>query len=125
MATDSSPAGSAPAASSGGKHEFLVLLVDKEGMLEKRMSVRPSHLEDIKPAVDAGHWTFGGAMLAEPFTPSADNQTPQIQGSVMLAQADTAEEVRVRLEQDIYAKEGIWDMEKVKIIPVRFVSSFL
>lgn len=46
-------------------------------------------------------------------------------GSVLLASAASETEVRKQLEEDIYAKEGVWDLEKVQIIPVSFIFQFL
>ena len=55
-----------------------------------------------------------GAMLNQHLP--AD-QTPSIKGSVMLATAASSEEVMEQLRKDVYAK-GVWDLEKVEIIPV-------
>ena len=40
-------------------------------------------------------------------------------GSVIVVNAESREEVRKTLEQDIFVKEGIWDWEKVKILPFK------
>ena len=54
-------------------------------------------------------------MLDEPIK---DGEGLKINGSVMMAAAETAEEVLEKLKKDVYAKE-VWDFEKVQIIPVR------
>lgn len=36
----------------------------------------------------------------------------------MLATAGSRDEVLEVLQRDIYAREGVWDLEKVEIIPV-------
>lgn len=59
--------------------------------------------------------TCQGAVLEEELK---DGQNPKIKGSVMLALADSKEEVLKALQEDIYYKSGIWDWEKVQIHPV-------
>ena len=41
-------------------------------------------------------------------------------GSAMLAVAETVVEVIEHLKHDIYCKSGVWDLEKVQIYPVSF-----
>ena len=55
-----------------------------------------------------------GATLDEPVK---DGESLKINGSVMMAAADSPEEIMERLKNDVYAKE-VWDLEKVQIIPV-------
>lgn len=43
---------------------------------------------------------------------------PKIKGSIMLAFAESKEEVLRALQEDVYFKEGVWDWNKVKIHPV-------
>jgi len=47
-----------------------------------------------------------------------DTGSPSVKGSVMLATASSKEEVLEVLRRDIYTREGVWDLEKVEIIPV-------
>ena len=42
----------------------------------------------------------------------------KINGSVMLALAESKEEVLEQIKNDVYCKEGIWDMDKIQVIPV-------
>lgn len=50
----------------------------------------------------------------------AEGETPSFKGSMMLAQAESEAEVRKILENDIYTRSGVWDMENAQIIPVSF-----
>jgi len=43
----------------------------------------------------------------------------------MLATAHSKEEVLEVLRQDIYTREGVWDLERVQVIPVRQPSFFV
>lgn len=103
------------------------------------------HLEGVKPLVAGGSIVAGGmspslhipllstfhtiltrsiliyvgAMLN---SHPAEGETPSFKGSMMLAQAENEEEVRKILENDIYVRSGVWDMEKAQIIPVSGIS---
>jgi len=98
------------------KFEWLVILPDREGSLERRMAVRPQHLSALTPRVEAGFWKMGGAFLNT--TPIPD-QTPDFAGSCMIAYASTKEEVLDVINGDVYAKEGVWDLEKMTIFPFK------
>lgn len=39
-------------------------------------------------------------------------------GSMMIYTGESIEDVRETLMKDIYAKSGVWDLEKAQIIPV-------
>lgn len=60
-----------------------------------------------------------GAMLN---SHPAEGETPSFKGSMMLAVAENEAEVRALLENDIYSRSGVWDLEAAQIIPVRTLS---
>ena len=60
--------------------------------------------------MQAGQIVLGGASLDEPVK---EGSPIKINGSVMMAAADTEEEVREIIESDIYYKLGVWDASKV------------
>lgn len=43
-------------------------------------------------------------------------------GSAMLAVAESAEVVLEHLKRDVYCTSGVWDLDKVQIYPVSFPS---
>lgn len=96
--------------------EWLVIIADKPNSLQKRLAVRPIHLEKINPRVEVGQVVLGGAMLGE--QPAVDAK-PDMKGSVMIFKAETEEEVRNLVENDDYTKGDVWDVEKIQIIPFR------
>ncbi|KAI7254085.1 hypothetical protein KC343_g3805 [Hortaea werneckii] len=98
------------------KQEWMVILPDAAGKLSKRMEVRPDHLNNLKPHVDSGLWVFGGASLDEPIK---EGEPPKINGSVMLAVADTKEEVMKSVKEDVYFTSGVWDESKIQIFPFK------
>lgn len=128
------------ASSSAPLQEWLVIALDFEGALEKRLAVRQEHLGGLK-ADPESFWLWGGtrpfrlfglcfgvntlatnadsrvgAMLEEP---PKEGEAPKMKGSAMLIGANTKEEVIERLKKDVYVKGGVWDWDKVQIIPFK------
>ncbi|KAF6224074.1 hypothetical protein HO133_010648 [Letharia lupina] len=101
------------------KHEWIVILPDHEGVLQKRMQVRPDHLNALHPRIKSGFWKLGGAILEEVIK---EAQGPRIKGSIMLAFAESKEDVLKALQEDVYFTQGVWDWNKVQIHP--FKSAF-
>jgi uncharacterized protein len=75
-----------------------------------------THLANARPDHERGFWVLGGAYMSEP---PAEGRPPPMLGSTLIAVADTKEEVLDKLRDDIYAKEGVWDLDKVQIWPFR------
>jgi hypothetical protein len=59
-----------------------------------------------------------GAMLEEPVK-EGDSSPPRMKGSAMLIGAKTREEVLERVKRDVYVEGGVWDVEKVQVIPFK------
>lgn len=55
---------------------------------------------------------MGGALLE---TQPADGETPKMRGSVMLALAESEEEVMEQLRRDPYSKGEVWDWGRVEV----------
>ncbi|KAL6706165.1 hypothetical protein ACN47E_006081 [Coniothyrium glycines] len=104
-------------ASGAALQEWLVIIPDHAGALQKRLEARPLHLEGLK-ADSEETWLWGGAMLEEPIRPG-DTAPPQMKGSAMLVGARTREEVLERVKKDVYVEKGVWDVSKVQIIPFK------
>jgi len=105
------------ATTSGPILEWMVIAPDFDGALEKRLSVRPKHLEGLSSDPDT-FWLWGGAMLEEPIK-EGDTNPPKMKGSAMLVGARSKEEVVERLKKDVYVTGQVWDWEKVQIIPFK------
>ena len=56
-----------------------------------------------------------GAMLDEQ---PREGETPKMNGSVLVAVADSREEALKLVKEDVYTTQGVWDVEKVQIYPV-------
>jgi hypothetical protein len=71
-------------------------------------------LADIPAGVSSGKITTAGAIFHE--IPQ-EGAKPNFAGSVLTIVADTKEEVLDVLKGDIYAREGIWDLNNVLVYP--------
>ncbi|EUC27192.1 ycii domain protein [Pyrenophora tritici-repentis] len=108
---------SSAAAERAPLQEWFVICPDFDGVLEKRLKVRPEHLSRLKQDPD-DFWLWGGPMLEEPIQ-EGKSTPPKMKGSAMLVGARTREEVVERLKNDIYVSEGVWDWDKAQIFPFK------
>jgi uncharacterized protein YciI len=79
-----------------------------EAALDRRMAVRPLHLEGVKKLKAAGHYVIGGAMLSE---------EGRMIGSTMIVQFETTAELNAWKDSEIYITGKVW--EKVDIQPFK------
>ncbi|KAF4422199.1 hypothetical protein F53441_14303 [Fusarium austroafricanum] len=91
--------------------EWIVLIPDVEGSLEKRMNVRETHVKEMIKQIDSGLFQMGGATL----------DASRIDGSAIIARAKSEAEILDVLKTDIYARSGVWDLPKAKFIPFKCV----
>ncbi|PLB38959.1 uncharacterized protein BDW47DRAFT_104008 [Aspergillus candidus] len=99
------------------KKEFICICPDKPGVVDKRIEVRPLHLEGMKPLVEAGEVVLGGAMFDH--HPQEGESVPAFSGSMLLVRAENTDAVKQIIKNDIYTRSGVWDEEKVQIIPFK------
>ncbi|KAI8961037.1 hypothetical protein F5Y11DRAFT_244100 [Daldinia sp. FL1419] len=100
-------------------NEFLVQLPDKPGAAEARQSNVQAHIDHLKSLVGNGTIVMSGPTLAS--HPKTATEELAVTGSSVLLRAKSEEEVRVLISNDIYAKVGVWDLEKVTITPIKCV----
>ncbi|KAL2152698.1 hypothetical protein VTH82DRAFT_5882 [Thermothelomyces myriococcoides] len=98
------------------KFEWLVVVPDFPGAHEKRLAVRPQHFAGLGPFKESGTYQMGGAVLNEVPT-SSDPKDFSFAGSTIVIVASSREEIKEILRQDVYAKEGVWDVENAQIWP--------
>ncbi len=88
--------------------QFLITAYDGKGMLEKRMEVRPRHLENMDRVKD--HVLCAGGLLDE---------NGAMAGSMLVMEFDSREQLDDYLGHEPYVSEGVW--EKVDIEPMNVV----
>lgn len=85
--------------------QFVIIAHDAKGMLEKRLEVRPRHLENL--ANTNGKVLAAGGMLDENGKPN---------GSAVIAEFESREALDEYLKTEPYIQAGVW--EKVEVTPM-------
>ncbi len=88
--------------------QFIITAYDGEGMLEKRMQVRPRHLENM--AKVRGRVLCAGGLL---------DGDGRMKGSVLIMDFDDKSLLDEYLRSEPYIAEGVW--EKVEVQPMNVV----
>lgn len=86
---------------------FIVKAYDGEGMLEKRMAVRPRHLEGMNKL--GKHIICAGGLL---------DDAGKMKGSVLVLEFDSRAELDDYLASEPYITEGVWETVEVEIMNV-------
>ena len=87
--------------------QFIVKAYDGEGMLEKRMAVRPRHLEGMNKL--GKHIICAGGLL---------DDVGKMKGSVLVLEFDSRAELDDYLASEPYITEGVWETVEVEIMNV-------
>ncbi|MDN5287854.1 MAG: hypothetical protein JWR38_4128 [Mucilaginibacter sp.] len=82
------------------------------GALQRRMNVRPHHLDNLKALKESGNYIVGGAVL---------NDEGNMIGSVMIMQFETEEELEAWKKNDPYITQKIWESVDIKPYKVAVV----
>lgn len=89
--------------------EWNVIVYDKPGT--DRTACRPQHVADIPQAVNKGIVTSVGAIYH-------DVEKTKFAGSAFHLIAESKEDIIEFLKQDVYYKNGIWDIDSVIAHPI-------
>lgn len=90
---------------------YAIIGEDSENSLEKRLQVRPRHIERLNRLKDEGRM-----ILAGPF-PAIDSNDPGpagFTGSMIVAEFETLEDAKRWAEADPYLSEGVYRQVTVK-----------
>ncbi|KGT48419.1 MULTISPECIES: YciI family protein [Acinetobacter] len=88
---------------------FVVTCTDQEGTVEKRLAIRPQHLERLQKLDDEGRLIVAGAMPKEPGNPQAG-----FYGSTIIVDFDSREALDEWLKEEPFLKEGVYSHIDVK-----------
>ncbi len=88
--------------------QFIIMAYDGENMLEKRMEVRPRHLENMSKV--EGKVICAGGLL---------DDAGKMKGSALVMEFDSREGLDRYLASEPYIREGVWT--KVKVTPMNIV----
>ncbi|KAF8135654.1 hypothetical protein EV363DRAFT_1321221 [Boletus edulis] len=92
--------------------KFVVWAPDYAGAQEIRLAIRPRHLENAHRLTKEGVIPANAAPADRKFF-----------GSCLIIEAESLEAVRKIVEGDVYYKEGVWDKEKLQILPMLLATS--
>jgi uncharacterized protein YciI len=87
--------------------QYLVTAYDYTDVdaLQRRMNVRPHHLDGARELKANGNYVIGGAML---------NDEGKMIGSVMIIQFETGEELQTWEQNEFYITQKIWESYDIK-----------
>ena len=88
--------------------QFIIKAYDGEGMLDKRMEVRPRHLEGMKKLSD--HIICAGGLL---------DDEGKMKGSALIMDFESRKELDDYIANEPYVMEKVW--EKIEIEPINVV----
>ncbi|KAF9774655.1 Aspartate kinase fub3 [Fusarium sp. DS 682] len=94
--------------------EYLVHVPDLADVLAKRKVLLKPHNDNAAPLVKAGRVPWFGSTLAHH---SAEGQQIAENGTVMIMKAESEEEIKDIIRQDIFTIEEVWDFDNLKIWP--------
>ncbi|KAM3162125.1 YCII domain-containing protein [Lachancea thermotolerans] len=92
--------------------EWCVIVFDKKG--SDRSACRPAHLEGVAQQYEKGTLVCAGAIYHEV---GPDGKPTNFAGSHLQISANTKEDALQVVKNDVFAKEGIWDLENIIIYP--------
>ena len=90
--------------------QFVFIAYDGEGMLERRMAVRPRHLEGM--AALGSHVICAGGLLDE---------EGKMKGSALIMEFENRDELEAYLANEPYVQEHVW--EKIEVERMNVVIS--
>ena len=91
--------------------QYVITAIDGKGKLEKRMEVRPRHLENM--ANVPGRVICAGGLLDE---------EGRMKGSVMIFDFEHREDLDAYLASEPYILEGVWEEVRVERMNVVLVN---
>ena len=95
---------------------YAIISQDKENSLEKRLSVRPAHLERLNQLKEEGRLLIAGP---HPAIDSEDPGPAGFTGSLVVAEFDSLEDAQSWADDDPYIKADVY--EKVIVKPFKKV----
>lgn len=91
--------------------QFMIKAYDGEGMLERRMQVRPRHLEGMK--VLGKQIICAGGLL---------DDTGKMKGSMLVLEFDSRAALDEYLANEPYVVEGVWEKVEIEVMNVVLVN---
>jgi uncharacterized protein YciI len=90
---------------------YAIISQDVENSLEKRLSVRPAHIERLQTLKDAGRLLIAGP---HPAIDSEDPGAEGFTGSLVVAEFDSLTKAQAWADEDPYIAAGVYQQVTVK-----------
>jgi uncharacterized protein YciI len=90
---------------------YAIISQDVENSLDKRLSVRPAHLERLNDLKNAGRLLIAGP---HPAIDSEDPGAAGFTGSLVVAEFDSLEDAQAWADADPYMAAGVYESVMVK-----------
>ncbi len=90
---------------------YALISQDKSASLDKRLAVRPAHVERLQTLKDAGRLILAGP---HPAIDSEDPGEAGFTGSLVVAEFDSLEDARQWADSDPYVSAGVYESITVK-----------
>lgn len=90
---------------------YAIISQDVENSLDKRLSVRPAHLERLHALKDEGRLLIAGP---HPAIDSEDPGTAGFTGSLVVAEFDSLVDAQTWADSDPYISAGVYQRVQVK-----------
>lgn len=90
--------------------QFVITALDGENMLEKRMAIRPLHLQNMQRFSD--HVLAGGGLL---------DQEGRMNGTVIVCEYESRQDLDAYLSSEPYILENVWKTVDVRPMQVQVV----
>ncbi len=93
--------------------QYLIVAYDKKDVLDKRLEVRDLHVKGAKEMMSKGKILNAGAFIED----------EKMVGSTLFVDFETKDELDEWLANEPYVKNGVWDMEKIQILPIKVLKN--
>ena len=90
---------------------YAIMSQDVENSLDKRLSVRPAHIERLNQLKESSKLVLAGP---HPAIDSEDPGTAGFSGSLIVAEFDSLEHAQAWADDDPYIQAGVYKSVKVK-----------
>lgn len=89
--------------------QYLIIAYDYEDALEKRMEVRPEHVEGTQKLMAEGKIVSACALIED----------DKMVGSSVVTNFENEDEFDEWLVNEPYVKNGVWNMEEIQVVPIK------
>ncbi|PVF99402.1 hypothetical protein CPB86DRAFT_783773 [Serendipita vermifera] len=101
------------------EHIFVIWAPDytDDDAINRRLAVREQHLAMSRENQKSGYVTRVNGPFLSPESIATPDAPKKMVGSMLVVRGTSIEEVRAKVEKDVYWTGNVWDKEKLAIVP--------